>query len=62
MLIQYYIAITSMFILGFILGYKFCKFRYQIDKLMKVTQLLTDVLNNNISSEYALEQIKELMK
>ena len=58
----YYLAISSMFVMGFILGYKFCKFRYKVDTLLEVMKLMSDTLSNNIPSEEALKKIKEIKK
>lgn len=49
-----------LLILGFILGYYFCKFRHRVNDMLKLADTLADLVAGNITPEKALEIIKKI--
>jgi len=52
--------IIIAFIVGSIVGFRFCKFRYMIESMLELNRIQTSLINEEITAEEALERIKEI--
>ena len=50
----------AVFIVGGVLGYKFCKMRYRADDLLTLISLYADHMGGKITIEYFNEKFKEI--
>lgn len=57
---MWYIILSVVAVVSFILGYKFAKFRYRVDDLLAALDIFSDLTMGKISSEEALERFHKI--
>ena len=56
------ILIIISILQSFFIGYQFCKFRYRPKKMMALTKITIDLINEEITPKEALRKLDEIEK